>query len=345
MGWFDDSDSEEESSKKRRRDELFNLDDLTPTPAAPAPTPTVEASANPDPDHNTNANGNEPDPLDAYMSGIHKEAQSAVAAVAVAVSAVPDPVDGKDHEQDEVDPLDAYMTSLASSSSTPAATTNVGRLDMENEEEATSHWVEASTSASLSKKRLLPSRQEEHGTDGDRKASSSSSSSLTSMQAKSFMANTFHKAGSGKQKKRDLGQVIDSEDDDAVMAAEANAARRSRTITPLDKIQHSTVTYQPFVKQFYNHPANTRVGMEWRKENHISTSMDVDPIDSFERYGELGLLDKVILDYLNKQQFEKATLVQAQSIPIAMTGRDLLVTSHTGRYAISSHYLPMWHYA
>ena len=333
MGWFDDSDSEEESSKKRRRDELFNLDDLTPTPAAPAPTPTVEASANPDPDHNTNANGNEPDPLDAYMSGIHKEAQSAVAAVAV--SAVPDPVDGKDHEQDEVDPLDAYMTSLASSSSTPAATTNVGRLDMENEEEATSHWVEASTSASLSKKRLLPSRQEEHGTDGDRKASSSSSSSLTSMQAKSSMANTFHKAGSGKQNKRDLGQVIDSEDDDAVMAAEANAARRSRTITPLDKIQHSTVTYQPFVKQFYNHPANTRVGMEWRKENHISTSMDVDPIDSFERYGELGLLDKVILDYLNKQQFEKATLVQAQSIPIAMTGRDLLVTSHTGRYAIS----------
>jgi hypothetical protein len=102
-------------------------------------------------------------------------------------------------------------------------------------------------------------------------------------------------------------------------------------------------------------------GRSWRKDNNIKCSIeDVDPILTFDQYGislpfghddaaaaaaavvqgvseehdnddDLPLFDSAILAYLNKNNFKTATLVQAQSIPVALCGKDLLVTSHTGR--------------
>ena len=86
-----------------------------------------------------------------------------------------------------------------------------------------------------------------------------------------------------------------------------------------------------------------------RKEHHISCSADsIGPILTFEQYAGCGrpnststttttieedepLFDQAILTYLEKNNFHKATLVQAQSIPVALCGKDLIVTSHTGR--------------
>ena len=108
-----------------------------------------------------------------------------------------------------------------------------------------------------------------------------------------------------------------------------------------------------------NNSSSNSYGYEWRKKHDITCSIDyIDPIESFDLYGnnsdakqpkgikekEQGgayydnedeaipsLFDPNILNYLDKNNFKKPTLVQAQCIPIALCGRDLIVTSHTGR--------------
>ncbi len=98
----------------------------------------------------------------------------------------------------------------------------------------------------------------------------------------------------------------------------------------------------------------TNFGRSWREENEVSCSIDdIDPILSFQEYGgsidngdktsetstgtsttgqwQEPIFDREVLRYLEKNNFKKATLVQSQSIPIALCGRDLIVTSHTGR--------------
>ena len=56
-------------------------------------------------------------------------------------------------------------------------------------------------------------------------------------------------------------------------------------------------------------------------------------------FSELGL-DPLILKSVHAAGYENATPVQQQAIPAALTGRDLLVSSHTGSGKTAAFLLP-----
>ena len=230
----------------------------------------------------------------------------------------------KADDADDEDPLDSYMNSL--SSSNVASVTNVrGRLDVENEEEATAHWKKLDSS--LPAQKSDTSEKVSVGSDAQNKYT------YESMTAKASMATTFRKVGDSQAQQPEMH----GKDDDNEI--------RTRTIDPLDKVNHSSIAYAPFRKVFYN-PKHSNFGSMWRRENEITCSINtIDPIISFSDYGPSsngsGIFPPEILSYLHKNDFHQPTQVQAQSIPSALAGHDLIVTSHTGSGKSLSYILPL----
>jgi ATP-dependent RNA helicase DDX42 len=198
---------------------------------------------------------------------------------------------------DEEDPLDAYMKSLdtdtGSSATVATRPPRAGRLDLENEEEATSHWEE-------------PLRTK-HG-DEDAHESAAKIESAASRQA---LENTFHRAGGNKQEP-------------------------ALTLTP---IHHDEMAYPDFEKSFWT-ACDTSRGHEWRHQHQVTCSPGtVDPIVSFQEcrnvFGD-GLFAKI-----ERKGFTSLTLVQSQTIPVALAGMDALVTASTGSGKTLAYVWPM----
>ena len=221
-------------------------------------------------------------------------------------------------DEDE-DPLDSYMSSLSSTTATPSASKMSRRLDVENEEEATAHWKKVKCGSTVDKN-VCPSTDKAQS-DGP------SRYNYESVTAKASMASTFLKAG--ESSKRNADEVED----------------HKRTIDPLENINHTSISYAPFRKSFYN-AKPTNFGSTWRRENGVICSIElIDPITSFEDYGSTsnghGIFAPEIMTYLHDNGFHKATHVQSQSIPLALAGRDLIVTSHTGSGKTLAFLLPL----
>jgi Superfamily II DNA and RNA helicases len=318
MGWFDDeSDSEEEEKKKRKRQstllETFETENATTISIGEVPS----------------------------LKETHKE------------------------EKDEEDPLDSFMNNL----STTTDTKSVGRkgtknrLDVENEEEATAHWNNESESVARDKR----------GTFCDDSSSPSIATSFrdtamnntasidtclsheTALRAKASMAQTFHKAG--QRQYRPTNDTTFREqltlDGSGSLQDEEEDARQKRIIEPLEKMDHSNIHYAPFRKKFLQARASS-VGSLWRSQYDVTCSLDIDPIESFAQYGPPtssssnssahhadGIFPTNVLSYLKENGFHQATTVQAQGIPAALAGYDLLVTSHTGSGKALAYILPL----
>jgi ATP-dependent RNA helicase DDX42 len=195
---------------------------------------------------------------------------------------------------DEEDPLDAYMKTL--DTDTCARTGCSGRLDVENEEEATSHWEE-------------PLRIKHGDEDEHESAADTDSKSAASRQA---LENTFHRAAGDKK--------------------EATAL----TLTP---IHHDEMAYPDFEKSFWT-ACDTSRGHEWRHQHQVTcTPGTVDPIVSFQEcrnvFGD-GLVANI-----EKKGFTSLTLVQSQTVPVALAGMDALVTASTGSGKTLAYVWPM----
>ena len=119
MGWFDDSDSDDTDSKSRkRRLELFDPNLNDPSSAA------VEKFI---------------DPLHTNVPGV----QEVQTKDSKRKSHLDEDCAANDSNDEEgLDPLDSFMSSLSSTVvvSKSERNGNRGRLDVENEEEATAHW-------------------------------------------------------------------------------------------------------------------------------------------------------------------------------------------------------------
>jgi len=242
--------------------------------------------------------------------------------------------------KEDEDPLDSFMNSL-SSTSAAAESKLKNRLDMDNEDEATAHWRDSKTDGETVMESDLNMSKKSKRDDWEGHHTSSDTApmrySYESLSAKAALAQTFHKVGDGPQKPR---VETSSKDDDA---HEGDSSRR--TIDPLESVNHSCISYESFRKTFHE-PFNSVEGSSWRRENEVSCTVDIDPIQSFDQYGPKesmgnGIFATEILAYLSKNGFRDATTVQAQSIPVALAGRDLLVTSHTGSGKTLAYILPL----
>ena len=239
------------------------------------------------------------------------------------------------------DPLDAYMNSLAAApaaaDSAPAVTQG-GRLDMDAEDEATSHWeVTAATSASDTHQGLLPPPEDR----GDRYATASAKEAAA-REARAAMSNTFVAVGgsnSGKKRQQAPGehpQQPDGHDDDE---EEAKRRQAHEEVDPLEHINHGDVRYAPFQRAFYR-PPDTAEGAAWRREHEVVCAPSVDPVLGF---GELSVdgggaapadgeeergavFPPALTTAIARAGYDAPTLVQSQTLAVALSGRDALIT-------------------
>lgn len=111
---------------------------------------------------------------------------------------------------------------------------------------------------------------------------------------------------------------------------------------------HSLVAYEPFRKQFYSpHPdiaaltpqevAALRGVLQVRVESSPSAPAVPAPVRSFMQVG----VDRKMLKVLMSLGLEAPTPIQAQSFPIAMSGRDMIGIAKTGSGKTLAFTLPM----
>ena len=221
---------------------------------------------------------------------------------------------------DDEDPLDAYMNSLDHSSTGPSKLSHGGRLDHDAEDEATSHWEQKRTTAggSSSRSLLLPSNQyddlyQQHQDDVDGTAKQSAAT----REAKNAMSSTFSRAGT----KRSHDKPSDHDDADEASLHEM----AQQEITPLETINHNSIRYPPFRRTFHN-PQNTYTGAQWRNQHNVTCTPPMDPILNLDT----DVFPEELIKRIAKSGYDSLTLVQCQTLSVALAGRDGLITAATG---------------
>lgn len=117
-----------------------------------------------------------------------------------------------------------------------------------------------------------------------------------------------------------------------------------KKIEPIPALDHSSIDYEPFNKDFYEEKASVS-GMseqdviEYRNSLAIRVSgFDVPrPIKTFEECGFSSLL----MSAITKQGYEKPTPIQCQAFPIVLSGRDIIGIAKTGSGKTAAFVLPM----
>ena len=317
MGWFDeDSDDDDEAAKTRKPLVLLDLDS---------------------------------DPL---SSSVHPGTGS--------------PGEKESTENEEEDPLDAYMKTLnkvpagtttdeGPDSSLKAATTKrkASRLDLDNEEEATSHWQEP-----ISTGNTQHHSSNEHNVEQDNNNELDQDGYVKrSTVAKRALQQTFRKAGSDGTLASRYGDSDSDDGDDAMHALRSNKhhGKASKEMDiQLDQVDHKHMKYNPFEKVFWKPPPqkiSNNSDYAWRRQHGIAihgaagssfpeedTSI-MPPIYDFAVLKEV--LDETLLQRITKLGYHHPTPVQAQTLPVALNGCDALITAPTGSGKTLAYVWPM----
>jgi len=249
-----------------------------------------------------------------------------------------------DGEQEEEDPLEAYMKSLGnpaasttsaaanSTGNTSAAKPKPGRLDLDNEEEATSHWNTAHDDympppPAASKNNSQNDDDNEVDEDGFLKGSA---------LAKRKLQQTFHKAGAYDNNTQ---QQDDNDHDDHEEEDDLSRRKRSKHVDiQLDQVDHQQMQYEKFEKVFWK-PSSTTASQQdqaWRQEHSITVNsqshhhqtITIPPIHEFQQLNTV--MDQALLQHISKSGYHHPTPVQAQTLAVALGGHDALITAPTG---------------
>ncbi|KAL1193886.1 DEAD-box ATP-dependent RNA helicase 42 [Cardamine amara subsp. amara] len=131
---------------------------------------------------------------------------------------------------------------------------------------------------------------------------------------------------------------LDEDDEDFMKRVKKTKAEK---LSPVD---HSKIGYEPFRKNFYIEAKEiSRMTQEvvnaYRKELELKVhGKDVPrPIKSWHQTG----LTTKILDTMKKLKYEKPMPIQAQALPIIMSGRDCIGVAKTGSGKTLAFVLPM----
>ncbi|ODQ55985.1 P-loop containing nucleoside triphosphate hydrolase protein [Saitoella complicata NRRL Y-17804] len=135
--------------------------------------------------------------------------------------------------------------------------------------------------------------------------------------------------------------------DDALEAEDilAMAAKKAKK-KELPNIDHSTIDYEPFRKEFYVEPAELR---EMTEEEVDELRLELDGIKirgvecpkPVQKWSQCGL-SAAVLEVITRLGYEKPTSIQAQAIPAIMSGRDVIGVAKTGSGKTVAFLLPMF---
>jgi ATP-dependent RNA helicase DDX42 len=299
MGWFDedDEDDDDEDRKQKQPSNLMSM--MMDT----KPQAVVVAAADAAPSAATLSSSSEPQQGETNTT--EKDPSS--------------PQKSKEKEgEEEEDALDAYMKSLGDeemdspkvlTASKDEAASSGGRLDMENEDEATGHWETTQQE---------PGKFTNHNGEASLAAAATSQSEFA-VEAAYALESTFHKA--------------------------SNQLGDPRKINiQLQQVQHDQMDYSDFTKCLLtldqsNKFRNNYEGHKWRKENQVHCNPPLDPIYDFAELRDV--LPEQILEWNATMNITKPTLVQSQTLGVALAGKDVITTSSTGSGKTLTYLWPM----
>ncbi|KAK2147640.1 hypothetical protein LSH36_543g00014 [Paralvinella palmiformis] len=140
------------------------------------------------------------------------------------------------------------------------------------------------------------------------------------------------------------GMEYSSEEDEEDL--DDTMARLSKKKKELIQVDHSRIYYRPFRKEFYvevpeitkmtpEEVAAFRVQLEGIKVRGKGCPK---PIKAWAQCG----VSKKVMECLRKHGFEKPTPIQAQAMPVIMSGRDMIGIAKTGSGKTLAFLLPMF---
>lgn len=131
------------------------------------------------------------------------------------------------------------------------------------------------------------------------------------------------------------GQDKDDSDAEIEYDEDGNpiAPPKSKYIDPLPPIDHSEIKYEEFEKNFYEeHSDVSRQSAlevaELREKLGVKVS-GVDPPKPVTSFGHFGF-DERLMKAIRKSEYTQPTPIQAQGIPVGLSGRDLIGIAKTG---------------
>ncbi|OZC06138.1 hypothetical protein X798_06877 [Onchocerca flexuosa] len=106
-----------------------------------------------------------------------------------------------------------------------------------------------------------------------------------------------------------------------------------KVIDPLQPIDHATMEYAPFNKNFYHEHEQIK-SMTTIKVFELRNNLNLKvagfnppkPVTTFAHFG----FDEALMNVIRKSEYEHPTPIQSQSIPAALSGRDVLGIAKTG---------------
>lgn len=156
--------------------------------------------------------------------------------------------------------------------------------------------------------------------------------------------NTESKKGEMMEQNQDGLEYSSEEEIEDIKDTAANLANKHKK--ELAKIDHSSVSYMPFRKNFYVEvpelakmtPAEVDAYKVELEGIQVKGKGCPKPIKTWAHCG----ISKKEMDVLKRLQFEKPTPIQCQAIPAIMSGRDLIGIAKTGSGKTLAFILPMF---
>jgi len=122
------------------------------------------------------------------------------------------------------------------------------------------------------------------------------------------------------------------------------APPKKKDIDPLPPIYHSEIEYEPFEKNFYTqHDDIAALDDEQVRELRRTLGVKVTgpsppkPVTSFGHFG----FDEQLIKAVRKAEYTQPTPIQAQAVPTALSGRDIIGIAKTGSGKTAAFIWPM----
>lgn len=122
------------------------------------------------------------------------------------------------------------------------------------------------------------------------------------------------------------------------------APPKKKEIDPLPPVDHTEIQYEPFEKNFYNvHDEIASLSKQQiddlRKTLGIKVSgpSPPNPVTSFGHFG----FDDALIKAIRKNEYTQPTPIQAQAVPAALSGRDIIGIAKTGSGKTAAFIWPM----
>ncbi|CDW58801.1 ATP dependent RNA helicase DDX42 [Trichuris trichiura] len=118
---------------------------------------------------------------------------------------------------------------------------------------------------------------------------------------------------------------------------------KKKYIDPLPAVDHTSIEYEPFEKNFYEEHSDI-AALTSDEVKKLRQTFDIKvlgayppkPVTSFAHFG----FDEQLMNVIRKSQFTQPTPIQAQGVPVVMSGRDIVGIAKTGSGKTAAYLWP-----